>query len=208
MSNLEHGLGGRLPLLEPEKLQSKQRELYGKINSGVVPLAAAAGFEGRDEQGHLIGPFNATLYSPEICGSFLALQKIEEEQTTLSKRTRQVVILTVGSVWKAPYELYAHSAVAAKVGLTKEQIDSLVSGQIPYGLNEDELLAQGFTYHLVSEHTVNGVSYAATREVFGDRGLVEMLVLIGCYLSVCALLNAFAVPAPKAMPKTNNEDPQ
>jgi len=51
MSNLEHGLGGRLSLLEPEKLQSKQRELYGKINSGVVPLAAAAGFEGRDEQG-------------------------------------------------------------------------------------------------------------------------------------------------------------
>ena len=98
MSTLEHGLGGRLPLLEPEKLQSKQRELYGKINSGVVPLAAAAGFEGRDEQGHLIGPFNATLYSPEICGSFLALQKIEEEQTTLSKRTRQGVILTVGSV--------------------------------------------------------------------------------------------------------------
>ena len=42
MSNLEHGLGGRLPLLEPEKLQPKQRELYGKINSGVVPLAAAA----------------------------------------------------------------------------------------------------------------------------------------------------------------------
>ena len=182
MSNLEHGLGGRLPLLEPEKLQSKQRELYGKINSGVVPLAAAAGFESRDEQGHLIGPFNAILYSPEICGSFLTLQKIEEEQTTLSKRTRQVVILAVGSVWKAPYELYAHYAVAAKVGLTKEQIDSLVSG--------------------------NGVSYAAAREVFGDQGLVEMLVLIGCYLSVCALLNAFAVPPPKAMPKTNKEDAQ
>ena len=63
MSNLEHGLGGRLPLLEPEKLQSKQRDLYGKINSGVVPLAAAAGFEGRDEQGHLIGPFNAMRWS-------------------------------------------------------------------------------------------------------------------------------------------------
>jgi len=81
-------------------------------------------------------------------------------------------------------------------------------GRIGYGLNEDELLAHEFTYHIVSEHTVNGVSYAAAREVFGDQGLVEMLVLIGCYLSVCALLNAFAVPAPKAMPKTNKEDAQ
>ena len=44
MSNLEHGLGGRLPLLEPAKLQPKQLELYRKINSGIVPLAEAGGF--------------------------------------------------------------------------------------------------------------------------------------------------------------------
>lgn len=66
----------------------------------------------------------------------------------------------------------------------------------PQGLNEDELVAQSFTYHLVSEHSVNGLMYAAAREVFGNHGLVDMLVLIGCYLSVCALLNAFAAPAP------------
>ena len=105
MSNLEHGLGGRLPLLEPSKLQPKRRDLYGKIDSGIVPLAESAGFSSKDRQAHLIGPFNATLYSPEICGSFLALQKLEKEQTSLSKRTRKVVILTVGWVWNAPYEL-------------------------------------------------------------------------------------------------------
>ena len=105
MSNLEHGLGGRLPLLKPSKLQPKQRELYNKINSVIVPLAETAGFKSKNEEGQLIGPFNSTLYSPEICGSFLALQKLEKEQTSLSKRTRQVVILTVGWVWNAPYEL-------------------------------------------------------------------------------------------------------
>jgi 4-carboxymuconolactone decarboxylase len=206
MCNIEHGLGGRLPLLEPAKLQSNQRELYNKINSGIVPLTEAAGFKSKDEQGQLIGPFNSTLYSPEMCGSFLALQKMEEEQTSLSKRTRQVVILTVGSVWKAPYELYAHSAVAAKVGLSAQQIDSLAAGHSPGGMTEDELAAQRFTYQLVSEHIVDGDTYTAAHEVLGDRGLVEMLVLIGCYLSVCALLNAFAVPVPDARPTTNEED--
>src|ERR1700678_163629 len=198
MSNLEHGLGGRLPLLEPEKLQPKQRELYGTINSGVVPLAAAGGFESSDEQGHLIGPFNATLYSPEICGSFLTLQKIEEEQTSLSKRTRQVVILTVGSVWKAPYEIYAHSAAAAKLGLSAGHIEALAAGHTADGLTEEELVAQRFTCQLISEHVMDDDTYAEAREAFGDRGLVEMLTLIGCYLSVCALLNAFAVPVPDA----------
>src|ERR1700678_3371622 len=206
MSDREQDLGGGLPLLEPSKLNSKQRELYDNISSGIGPLAGAAGFKIKDDRGELIGPFNATLYSPEICGSFLALQKLEEEQTSLSKRTRQVVILTVGSVWKAPYELYAHSAVAAKVGLTAQQIDSLVSGHSPDGWSEGELAAQRFTWQLVSEHAVDGDIYAAAQEVFSDQGLVEMLMLIGCYLSVCALLNAFSVPVPDVRPTTHEED--
>src|SRR6202453_3382176 len=156
MSDREQDLGGGLPLLEPSKLNSKQRELYDNISSGIGPLAGGAGFKIKDDREQLIGPFNATLYSPEICSSFLALQKLEEEQTSLTKRTRQVVILTVGSVWNAPYELYAHSAVAAKVGLTVQQIDSLVSGHNPDGLSEGELAAQRFTWQLVSEHAVDG----------------------------------------------------
>jgi 4-carboxymuconolactone decarboxylase len=137
-------------------LQPKQQELYDKLNSVIVPLAETAGFKSKNEQGQMIGPFNATLYSPEMCGSFLALQKMEEEQTSLSKRARQVVILTVGSVWKSPYELYAHSAVAAKAGLSAQQIDSLAAGHAPDGLSTDEFAAQRFTYQLVSKHTVDG----------------------------------------------------
>ena len=208
MSDREQDLGGGLPLLEPSKLNSKQRELYDNISSGIGPLAGAAGFKIKDDRGQLIGPFNATLYSPEICGSFLALQKLEEEQTSLTKRTRQVVILTVGSVWKAPYELYAHSAIAANAGFTAKQIASLAAGRSPEGLREEELAAQRFTHQLVSEHAIDDDIYAAAQGVFGDEGLVEMLVLIGCYLSVCALLNAFAVPVPKARPTIHEEAAQ
>jgi len=53
---------------------------------------------------------------------------------------------------------------------------------------------------------VGGDIYTAAREAFGDQGLVEMLVLIGCYLSVCALLNAFTVPVPDERPTTHEED--
>ena len=68
------------------------------------------------------------------------------------------------------------------------------------------MAAQRFTYQLVSKHIVGGDIYTAAREAFGDQGLVEMLVLIGCYLSVCALLKAFAVPVPEARPTTHVED--
>jgi 4-carboxymuconolactone decarboxylase len=58
----------------------------------------------------------------------------------------------------------------------------------------------------VSEHAVDGDIYAAAQEVFSDQGLVEMLMLIGCYLSVCALLNAFSVPVPDVRPTRHEED--
>jgi 4-carboxymuconolactone decarboxylase len=53
---------------------------------------------------------------------------------------------------------------------------------------------------------VDDDTYAAAHEAFGDRGLVEMLTLIGCYLSVCALLNAFAIPVPDARSATHEEN--
>lgn len=196
MTDLQTGLGGRLPLLDPADLIGKQRELYAGILANVVPWADAAGFLSKDHSGHLIGPFNAPLYSPEMAGAFLALQKIEAEHTLLSKQTRQVVILSVGSVWKAPYEIYAHSAEASQVGLSRNQIDKLAAGRPDDSLSEVDQIAQRFTVELTRDHAVEDETYVLAQKAFGDKGLVEMLVLIGCYLSVCALLNAFRIPVP------------
>ncbi len=197
MSHRKHGLGGRLALLEPASLQAKQRELYDELTSRIAPWADAAGFRSKDEQGHAIGPFNAMLLSPEMGSTYLAWQKTEEQYSSLSKRAREVVILTVGSVWQASYELYAHSAVAAKAGLTSTQIEALVAGRNGEGLSEDEVAAQRFTHQLTSKHVVDDETYAVAYEAFGDRGLMDMVTLIGCYLTVCALLNAFIVPVPR-----------
>jgi len=40
----------------------------------------------------------------------------EQKHTSLSRRVCEVVILSVGAVWKYDYEIYAHSAVGRKVG--------------------------------------------------------------------------------------------
>jgi 4-carboxymuconolactone decarboxylase len=201
MTNGTYSLGGRLPLLEPDDLSGVAKALYQRIVEAVVPDASMDGFCSIDEEKHLIGPFNAALYSPEICGSFLELQKSETEKTSLSTQERQIVILSVGSVWKSAYELYAHTAAAKAVGLTPQQVDALAKGQPVENLSPQSQLAQIFTLELVSRHVVSSKTYAEARQTFGDRGLVEMVTLIGCYLSVCALLNAFEVPAP-ATPQT------
>jgi hypothetical protein len=47
-----------------------------------------------------------------------ATQQLERKGSMLSKRLREVVIIAVGAVWHAEYELYAQMAAARKLGFS------------------------------------------------------------------------------------------
>jgi 4-carboxymuconolactone decarboxylase len=189
-------LGGRLPLLDPTELSETQRKVYDLANSTMVPWAEAAHFQSKTTDGKLIGPFNPVLFAPEMALCFADLQAAEARYTPLSERVRQVVILAVGAVWKADYELYAHSAVARKAGLSDAAIRSLARGGNPEDLSDDERVAQRFVRQLTAEHHVEEPLYRAAEAAFGREGIVAMMFLAGCYQVVCSLLNAFEIPAP------------
>lgn len=125
------------------------------------------------------------------------LAYFDETGRSLDPRVRQVVILVVGAVWKADYELYAHSAVARKAGLHDNTIAELAAGSPARDLTEAEQVAQRFTTELTASRRVDDALFNAAKEHFGLRGLVDLLSLIGAYQTVCGLLNGFAVPAPE-----------
>src|ERR1700722_19356202 len=188
-------LGGRLPLLDPAELSETQREVYDRANSTMVPWAEAAHFQIKTTDGKLIGPFNPVLFAPEMASCFADLQAAEAKYTPLSDRVRQVVILAVGAVWKANYELYAHSAVALKAGLSEAAIRSLADGGSPEDLSDEERIAQRFVRQLIAERHVEEPLYWAAEAAFGREG-VAMTVLAGCYQVVCSFLNVFEIAAP------------
>jgi 4-carboxymuconolactone decarboxylase len=189
-------LGGRIPLSTPASLSPSQRSLYDAINEQAVPWAQSAGFIAKLDDGRLVGPFNIALQSPEIGAAFWKLQSVEGEKTSLSERVRQVVILTVGSVWKSAYELYAHMAVARKAGLLEETVMALAQGHQSAGLTDEEKLAQRLIKQLMLDHHVPQELFEQVKATFDVRGIVDMLFLAGCYQIVCSLLNTFEVPVP------------
>ncbi len=189
-------LGGRLPLLDPATLTAEQREIYDRQDRTMIPWAKTSGFRGKANDGRLIGPFNPVLLSPGITPCFLDLQEAEAKHTTLSERVRQVVILVVGAVWKSDYELYAHSAVARKAGISEGAIRTLAAGGLPDDLIDHEKIAQRYARQLSVEHRVAAALYRAAEEASGRQGLVDIAYLVGIYYIVCGLLNGFEIPAP------------
>jgi 4-carboxymuconolactone decarboxylase len=119
---------------------------------------------------------------------------------------REAVILTIGAVWKAPFESYAHRAVARTAGITVETIEALARGEALAELSNGARAARDFTHALVTRHAVNDATCAAAQSAFVDEGLVGLTHLIGLYLSVSAVLAAFRVPAPNAAFSTPSED--
>ena len=196
MTAASHELGGRLPLVDRATLTGTGRELFTHIQEHVVPWALRSGFAATTGDGRLIGPFNACLLNPSIAADFLKLQAAEEKYTSLDERVRQVVILTVGAVWHAPYELYAHSAVARHAGLDASDVAALAAGVPPEHLTDAEKIAHRLALALTTSHHVDDDLYLDAQKIFGAAGVFEITALTGIYHTVCGILNVFAVPAP------------
>ena len=193
--NSDH-LGGRLPLLEPEALSTQQKELYDRIIATWGAFGESAHFEVQTQDGRLIGPFNPMLYSPAISTRLLDLMDTEGNDTSLSTRVREITILAVGAVWGSDYELYAHKAAARKAGLSKNEIATLLTGELPGGLSAEEQIAHRYAQQLSEERHVDANLYRSAVEVLGDQGVVDLTYLIGTYHITCSLLNSFSIPAP------------
>jgi len=189
-------VGGRLNVLEPKNLETEQRSLYDFIDQKFVPWSQKAKFAIKIDDGRLVGPFNTFLYSPQVSTAFLEFMEAETQFSTLTARVREVVTLTCGAFWNAKYELYAHSALARKAGLSEQTIRALATGQPPEALSADEMLAHDFTRQLITEHRVSQDLYSRAVAAFGKTELVNMTFLIGHYLLTSALLNTFETPAP------------
>jgi 4-carboxymuconolactone decarboxylase len=177
-------------------LTGAQRELFNAIEAKQVPWANAAGFQATTADGRLIGPYNSFLLHPEVSAKILEFSAAEKSHTTLSKRVHEVVIIAVGAVWGAEYELYAHCALARKAGLSEDAITTLVNGGIPDDVSEDEKIAARLVRQLSTRHRVDDELYRQAEKAFGTTGLFDIAALMGQYHTVCSALNLFEVPVP------------
>jgi 4-carboxymuconolactone decarboxylase len=195
-TNPNQNLGGRLPLADPATLTSAQHDLFETLKATWVMYAEKLGVQATTKDGRLIGPFNAFLLHPEVTAKLSEFQVAEAANTTLSPRVREVVIIVVGAVWRADYELYAQINVARKAGLSDDAITVLANGGIPEDLSDHEKLAARLARELATRHRIDDEMYREAEEAFGRTGLFDIVAVMGVYQTVCSALALFEVPAP------------
>ncbi len=185
----------RLPLISPQQLSAEQRRLYDDMQKGMKSNFNA--FRNTDDNGALIGPWNAWLHEPVIGGAIWNLTKAMTMEASLPDPVRQVAILVVGAHFHAAYELYAHVAVAEKEGMSDGRLSTLVAGNRPADLTEEEGCAYDVAFALTSGGVLPEPCYTRAVKLFGQHGANELIYLVGLYCLVSTTLNAFNVTVPE-----------
>jgi 4-carboxymuconolactone decarboxylase len=164
-----------------------------KVWDGVV---GSRGAELVNEQGGLIGPFNAFVHAPDVGRRLSSLGATLRFGTSIERRLSEVAIITVGARWKAEFEWYAHSRMAREHGVPAAVIDAIGHGEDPPFEADDERTIFTAARQLAEAGRLDQGAYDAARRLLGQAGLVELVSLCGYYTLISYLLNAFDVPLP------------
>lgn len=184
---------GRFPLLTPAELSAEQRSVYDSVAG---PPRGNGTFTVVYDDGSLAGPFNAMLLAPTLGNAVQALGAVLRFDSALDGRLRELVICAISADLDSAYEWYAHSRVAATVGIDEGELEHLRAGRLPPTLSSAERAALDLTRVLLQDTAVDDDTHARVLSHFGHAGVAELTLLVGYYRMLAGLLAVGAVPAP------------
>ena len=148
-------------------------------------------------RGAVFGPFIPLMRSPELMNR---LQKVGEYirfHSALETRINEWVMLIVSRHWTQQFEWCMHYPLALKAGVKQEVLDALAQGSRPRGMAEDEEIAYDLCDELTRTHGVSDETYRRAVERFGERGVIDMVGLVGYFTTVSMVMNLARTPPQK-----------
>lgn len=144
----------------------------------------------------LNGPFNAFLRSPDMGNLSQKLGEYVRFRTALPPRLNEMVILLTAQWWSSQYEWYLHKTFALKAGLSAAVIADIQAGRRPGGMQPDETVIYDFCAELRERRRVSDSSFKAAVNLLGERGVVDLIAVMGYYGLVSMMLNLDRYPLP------------
>jgi 4-carboxymuconolactone decarboxylase len=146
------------------------------------------------------GPFNAYARSPGLGILLLQVSDFVRFNSSLPPRLSEFAIMIAARQWSQPYEWRSHYPLAIKGGLDRRILVDLGAGTRPQGMKDDETALYDFCSEMYRDKNVSDASFKAALAKFGERGIMDLIGIIGYYDLV-----SMALIAQKATGKPGDE---
>jgi 4-carboxymuconolactone decarboxylase len=143
-----------------------------------------------------IGPYALLLHMPELAQRLESLRVCIRDETSLSQKLQELVMITVAREMDCAYIWYAHAAAARGAGVRNDIVDGIRERRALTGLTEDEQAAVDFARELLRNRKVTQPTFDRATASFGRRGTLTLTNLIACYSMLAYIMNAYEQEAP------------
>jgi 4-carboxymuconolactone decarboxylase len=142
------------------------------------------------------GPFNVLLRSPEMGDLGQQFGASTRFATTVPRKLNELAIIIVARHWTSQFEWQAHHRAALQAGVSPAIADAIATGRRPQGMQKDEEVVYNFCTELMSTKQVSDATFNAAKAALSERGVVDLIGVMGWYNTVSMLLNVDRYPLP------------
>jgi 4-carboxymuconolactone decarboxylase len=171
----------RLGPVSPDAYTPEQRQVVAQIATG--------------PRKEMFSPLLPMLRSPQLAYTAERFGEYVYYDTALDKRIYELAVLLLARQTTQQYEWRVHYPQAIKAGIKPEDADAIAAGRRPAHLAADEAIAYDFIVELYRRNAVADATFAKFTNAFGERGVVDLIGLLGYYNTI-ALLAPLAHPLP------------
>jgi 4-carboxymuconolactone decarboxylase len=187
-SDIQTDSWARLPLPQRENLDAEGQRAYDTV---IHP-------DSRYASGPR-GPIAMWLYSPQLAEHYFPGSTHVRFGTQFDQRLTELAILATAREVRSQYEWSAHEPLGLRAGLEQEIIDlvktraDLTAVDEVTGLGETERTIIQFVREVINNENVSTETFGQAQTLFGARGLMDLVGLIGHYNFVNLTLKTFDV---------------
>jgi 4-carboxymuconolactone decarboxylase len=183
----------RLDLPPEEAMTEAQKAAVAEAVSGI--------------RGRVPAPMIAWLQNPDLASRGQKLGELLRYQTTLEPRLSELAILVCGRHWTSHHEWTAHKREGLKAGMDPEVIAAIAARRTPSLRDAREQAVYDVSTTLLATGRVPKPLYDAGVAALGERGMVELVGILGYYCLVALTLNTFELGIPGSVaPELNDPE--
>ena len=175
--------GDRFKPLSYDQMTPAQKTMIDHLLSG--PRAGAN------------GPFNVLLRSPEMGDLAQQFGASTRFKSSVPPKLNELAIIITARYWTSQYEWQAHHRAALQAGLSPAIADAIAQGKHPVVMQKDEEAVYNFCSELLNTKQVSDATFNAAKGAVGERGVVDLIGVMGWYNMVSMLLNTDRYPVPE-----------
>jgi 4-carboxymuconolactone decarboxylase len=175
--------GDRFKPLTYDEMTPAQRTMIEHVLSG--------------PRGSTDGPFNVQLRSPEMGDLGQQFGAATRFATSVPRKLYELAIIITARHWTAQFEWTAHHRGALQAGVSPAVCDAIAAGKRPSAMPPDEEVVYNFATELLEKKQVSDATFDAAKKLLGERGVVDLISVMGWYGTVSMYLNVDRYPLPE-----------